>query len=96
MFVLWGITSALPPARRKQEPGRLGRTPDELDRVIPDTRRVELDGLGHAAAWNVDLRRNPDGNPQAVAARLKEFLRGRRRRGPLRRDVRQDATTAGS
>ena len=41
---------------------------------MPDATRVEITGVGHAAAWNVDPRRNPHGNPTAVAEVLKTYF----------------------
>jgi pimeloyl-ACP methyl ester carboxylesterase len=57
-----------------KSPGYLGQSLDQLERVIPHVRRVELDGLDHAAAWNVDPQRNRHGNPKAVADQLKAFF----------------------
>ncbi|MFE0459210.1 alpha/beta fold hydrolase [Kitasatospora sp. NPDC058965] len=57
-----------------KSPAYLARTLDRLEQVVPDVRRVELAGLDHAAAWNVDRRRNPHGDPRAVADRLKAFF----------------------
>jgi len=34
--------------------------------------RVEINGADHAAAWNVGPKRNPLGNPTAVAFHLKD------------------------
>ena len=45
-----------------------------LEKVLPDAARVEFPGLGHAAAWNYDKQRNPDGNPERVAQELKRSL----------------------
>src|SRR5262249_18978986 len=50
-----------------KSPHFLKRALDELERIIPDATRVEITGVDHAAAWNVDRRRNPHGNPTAVA-----------------------------
>ncbi len=47
---------------------------DVLEQAIPNTRRVLLEGLDHAASWNVDQRRNPRGNPVLVAQHLTEFF----------------------
>src|SRR5262249_29956872 len=46
---------------------------DELAQIIPDATRVEIAGVDHAAAWNVDPRRNPHANPTAVAEVLKTY-----------------------
>jgi hypothetical protein len=54
-----------------KSPRFLKRALDELEQIIPDATRVEMTGLDHAAAWNVDPRRNPHGNPSAVAEVLK-------------------------
>jgi pimeloyl-ACP methyl ester carboxylesterase len=47
---------------------------DALEKVLPNAARVEFSGLGHAAAWNYDKQRNPDGNPERVAQELKRFF----------------------
>lgn len=47
---------------------------DALEKVLPNTTRIEFPGLGHAAAWNYDKQRNPDGNPERVAQELKRFF----------------------
>src|SRR5215831_12525543 len=47
---------------------------DELEQMIPDATRLEIAGVDHAAAWNVDRRRNPHGNPTAVAEVLKTYF----------------------
>jgi pimeloyl-ACP methyl ester carboxylesterase len=57
-----------------KSPAYLGQALDALEQVLPDVRRVELAGLDHAAAWNVDKQRNKHGDPKAVAERLKEFF----------------------
>jgi hypothetical protein len=64
------------------------RALDELEQIIPDATRVEITGVDHAAAWNVDPRRNPHGNPTAVAEVLKTYftpVRVRPRQGAHRR-----------
>lgn len=57
-----------------KSPRYLGQALEQLEQVIPDVRRVELDGLDHAAAWNIDRQRNPHGNPKAVAEQLRAFF----------------------
>lgn len=57
-----------------ESPAYLGRSLDRLEQVIPDVRRVELAGLDHAAAWNREPRRNPHGDPAAVAEQLRAFF----------------------
>jgi pimeloyl-ACP methyl ester carboxylesterase len=57
-----------------KSPRFLKRALDELEQIIPDATRVEMTGLDHAAAWNVDPRRNPHGNPSAVAEVLKTYF----------------------
>jgi hypothetical protein len=59
-----------------ESPRFLKRALDELEQVIPDTTRVEITGVDHAASWNVDSRRNPHGNPRAVAEVLKTYFTG--------------------
>ncbi|ETA71103.1 alpha/beta fold hydrolase [Actinospica robiniae] len=57
-----------------KSPGYLGQALRALEKVLPGVRRVELAGLDHGAAWNIDRQRNKLGNPNAVAERLKEFF----------------------
>lgn len=47
---------------------------DALEQVLPQVKRVELPGLGHADAWNYDKQRNPDGKPEVVAQELCRFF----------------------
>jgi pimeloyl-ACP methyl ester carboxylesterase len=57
-----------------KSPKYLTRGLDKLAQIIPDATRVEIPGVDHAAAWNVDRRRNPHGNPTAVAEVLKTYF----------------------
>jgi pimeloyl-ACP methyl ester carboxylesterase len=57
-----------------KSPHFLTRALDELEQIIPNATRVEIAGAGHAAAWNVDAKRNPHGNPNAVADELKMYF----------------------
>jgi pimeloyl-ACP methyl ester carboxylesterase len=57
-----------------KSPHFLKRALDELEQLIPNATRVEITGVDHAAAWNVDRRRNPHGNPTAVAKALKTYF----------------------
>ena len=57
-----------------ESPNFLQRALDELERIIPNATRVEIAGVDHAAPWNVDRRRNPHGNPTAVADELKPYF----------------------
>ena len=57
-----------------KSPDFLKRALDELEQIIPDATRVDITGADHAAAWNVDRRRNPHGNPTAVARVLKTYF----------------------
>jgi hypothetical protein len=54
-----------------KSPAFLKRALADLARVLPGAKRVELDGLAHAASWNSDVR----GRPAAVATELRRFLR---------------------
>ena len=60
----------------RKSPAYLRRALDTLARILPHQQRVELPGLGHAAAWNRDKQRNPDGDPQRVAQVLREYFVG--------------------
>jgi hypothetical protein len=53
-----------------RSPAFLKRALDDLARVLPAAKRVELAGLDHAASWNRDVR----GNPEPVAAELGRFF----------------------
>jgi pimeloyl-ACP methyl ester carboxylesterase len=43
---------------------------DELQRLLPRAKRVQLEGVGHDAPWDDDLR----GHPAVVAAALRAFF----------------------
>jgi pimeloyl-ACP methyl ester carboxylesterase len=43
---------------------------DTLEKTLPHVRRIELAGLGHAAAWNADR----GGKPEQVAQELRQFF----------------------
>ncbi len=58
-----------------KSPAYLSQALDQLQRTIPHASRIELEGLDHAAAWNLDKQRNPHGNPEAIAEQLKIFFR---------------------
>jgi len=47
---------------------------DALEQILPHVKRVEFPGLGHAASWNYDKQRNPDGKPEVVAQELRRFF----------------------
>lgn len=53
-----------------RSPAYLQRGVRDLERLLPDARRVTLPGLGHAGPW--DARRG--GRPDRVAAALREFF----------------------
>jgi pimeloyl-ACP methyl ester carboxylesterase len=53
-----------------KSPGYLKRALDALAKVLPDAERVELAGLGHAAAWNSDR----GGQPAQVGRALRRFF----------------------
>jgi pimeloyl-ACP methyl ester carboxylesterase len=57
-----------------KSPAYLGQALDLLEHTVPDVSRVELEGLDHAAAWNIDKQRNPHGDPQVIAEQLKAFF----------------------
>jgi pimeloyl-ACP methyl ester carboxylesterase len=57
-----------------KSPHFLTRALDELEQIIPNATRVEIAGADHAAAWNVDAKRNPHGNPNVVADELKMYF----------------------
>ena len=57
-----------------KSPHYLTRALDQLEQIIPNVTRVKLDGADHAAAWNVDPKRNPHGNPTVVADELKAYF----------------------
>jgi ATP/maltotriose-dependent transcriptional regulator MalT len=47
---------------------------DSLEHVLPHATRIEFSGLGHGSPWNFDKQRNPDGNPEVVAAAQRRFF----------------------
>lgn len=47
---------------------------DALEKTLPHATRLEFPGLSHAAAWNYDKQRNPDGQPEQVAQELRRFF----------------------
>jgi hypothetical protein len=47
---------------------------DALEKVLPRVTRIELPGLGHAAALNYDKQRNRGGKPELVAQALRRFF----------------------
>ena len=53
-----------------KSPAYLKRALDMLERVVPDAKRVELSGVGHAAAWNSDR----GGQPEQVGRELGQFF----------------------
>ena len=53
-----------------KSPAFLKRAIADLARVLPRAKRVELEGLDHAASWNSDRR----GHPEAVARELRRFF----------------------
>src|SRR5580700_6312220 len=69
-----GVTQPVLLLGGSKSPNYLRRTLGDLERVMPNVHRVELEGLDHAAAWNPDPRRNANGNPQAVADQLRSFF----------------------
>jgi pimeloyl-ACP methyl ester carboxylesterase len=58
----------------RQSPAFLKDALDCLEKIIPQAKRVEFKGLGHAAAWNYDRQRNPGGRPERVAGELRKFF----------------------
>lgn len=55
-----------------KSPVYLRQALDDLERVLPNRRRVELAGVGHEATGNADRR----GRPQVVADVVRSFLEG--------------------
>ena len=53
-----------------KSPAFLKRALAALARVLPGAKRVELEGLDHAASWNSDVR----GHPEPVARELRRFF----------------------
>jgi pimeloyl-ACP methyl ester carboxylesterase len=53
-----------------KSPTFLKRALADLARVLPGAKRVELEGLDHAASWNSDRR----GHPEPVAGELRRFF----------------------
>ncbi len=57
-----------------KSPAYLKTALDALEQVLPHVTRIELEGLGHGAAWNYDKQRSPDGKPELVAQALRRFF----------------------
>jgi len=55
-----------------RSPAFLKRTLADLGEALPAARRVELEGLDHAASWNSDVR----GHPEFVAPEIRRFFSG--------------------
>ncbi len=53
-----------------KSPAFLKATLDDLEKILPDAKRVELPGLNHAASWNTDR----GGRPGPVAQELRRFF----------------------
>ena len=53
-----------------QSPAYLKADLAALAKIVPQATRVELPGLGHAAAWNTDR----GGRPEPVAQALRRFF----------------------
>jgi pimeloyl-ACP methyl ester carboxylesterase len=53
-----------------KSPRYLKQALDRMQKVLPDARRVELPGVGHAASWNSDR----GGQPLPVATALRQFF----------------------
>jgi pimeloyl-ACP methyl ester carboxylesterase len=53
-----------------KSPGFLKRALADLERALLRARRIELEGLDHAASWNSDVR----GRPEPVARELRRFF----------------------
>ena len=53
-----------------KSPAFLKRALADLARVLPDAKRIEFEGLDHAASWNSDVR----GHPEPVARELRRFF----------------------
>jgi hypothetical protein len=53
-----------------KSPAFLQRALADLARVLPSAKRVELEGLDHAASWNSHVR----GHPEPVAEALRRFF----------------------
>jgi pimeloyl-ACP methyl ester carboxylesterase len=57
-----------------KSPKYLARALDSLERDLPKSTRITLEGLDHGAAWNYHKRQNPHGNPGIVAEKLRAFF----------------------
>jgi len=53
-----------------QSPAYLKTALDHLEKILPQAKRIEFPGLGHAAAWNTDR----GGQPEPVARELRRFF----------------------
>jgi pimeloyl-ACP methyl ester carboxylesterase len=57
-----------------KSPTYLTKALDALEDVIPESERIELEGLDHGAAWNYHERQNAHGNPKRVAQELRRYF----------------------
>lgn len=53
-----------------KSPAYLKESLDAIEKVLPHVTRIELPGIGHAAAWNTDR----GGKPEVVAQKLRLFF----------------------
>ena len=53
-----------------KSPAFLKAALDDLEKVLPRSKRIEFPGLGHAASWNTDR----GGKPEPVAQELRRFF----------------------
>lgn len=57
-----------------KSPVYLQTATNELAKLLPGAEHITLPGLSHAAPWNYDRQRNPDGKPAVVAEKLRSFF----------------------
>ncbi|HSX00110.1 MAG TPA: alpha/beta fold hydrolase [Patescibacteria group bacterium] len=69
-----GISSEMLLLSGTKSPAYLRTATDSLAKLLPHATRIDLPNLGHSAAWNFDKQRNPDGAPNIVAEKLRNFF----------------------
>jgi pimeloyl-ACP methyl ester carboxylesterase len=57
-----------------KSPAYLQVSVNTLAKLLPHAKHVVLPGLSHAAPWNYDKQRNPEGKPSIVAEKLRLFF----------------------
>lgn len=57
-----------------KSPKYLHKALDTLEKTVPNSKRIEFEGLDHGAAWNYHKQQNRHGNPKLVAEELRRYF----------------------